>query len=474
MRVALVNTNRIRPPIAPLGLEYLAEALAAAGHQPALLDLCWEADPEAALCAFFAGPEFGLVGITLRNTTDASPSGMQDFIPGFLDQVALVRRHTAAPIVLGGVGYSVIPEAILATSQADAGVWGEGEGALPEMASRLEADRDWHDIPGLVWRDGDRIRRNPPVFMDLAKLPPMARRWMDVPRYFREGGQLGFETKRGCAGACIYCADLVAKGRQVRLRPPAAVAAEIAALLAQGADHLHTCDSEFNLPPEHAAAVCEELVRRGLGERVRWYAYCSPAPFDGKLAGLMRRAGCAGINFGADSGDEEMLRRLGRWHTPQDIVMASRLCREQGMAVMLDLLLGVPGESEGSLARTIEVMRRADPDRVGVGLGVGVVPDTPLATMLADPALAGGLHGGPGPLQPQFFLEPAIADTAAGLLDRLIGDDPRFLFFDPSRPSRNYNYNANEVLVAAIRQGARGAYWDILRREAGKQGGNGE
>ena len=49
-------------------------------------------------------------------------------------------------------------------------------------------------------------------------------------------------------------------------------------------------------------------------------------------------------------------------------------------------------------------------------------------------------------------------------LDALVGKDPRFLFFDPDRPDRNYNDNANELLVRAIREGHRGVYWGILRR----------
>jgi hypothetical protein len=50
------------------------------------------------------------------------------------------------------------------------------------------------------------------------------------------------------------------------------------------------------------------------------------------------------------------------------------------------------------------------------------------------------------------------------LIDHAIGDDSRFLFFDPSRPAQNYNYNANRRLTEAISTGYRGAYWDILRR----------
>ena len=77
-----------------------------------------------------------------------------------------------------------------------------------------------------------------------------------------------------------------------------------------------------------------------------------------------------------------------------------------------------------------------------------------------------GLVGGKDPLAPLFFLEPAVAPFCFSLLDDLVGGDSRFLFFDPSRPDKNYNYNANQRLSEAIAAGHRGAYWDILRRAA--------
>jgi radical SAM superfamily enzyme YgiQ (UPF0313 family) len=335
---------------------------------------------------------------------------------------------------------------------------------LPELASRLERGQEWRDLPNLIWRRGGVWQRNPPSTWSLADLPGMSRRWVDNLRYFRQGGQAGFETKRGCPSQCIYCADLLAKGTRTRVRPPGAVVDELERLLEQGVDHLHTCDGEFNLPAWHAREVCEEIVRRSLGDRLRWYAYCSPAPFSLELATAMREAGCVGINFGVDNGDQEMLRRLRRSFTPADILNATRWSKEAGMAVMLDLLLGSPGETRESLARTVELMRQAEPDRVGVSLGVRVYPGTELARQVTSEAHAKGLVGGEDPFEPLFFLEPGIAPFAFELLDTLIGDDRRFFFFDPSRPDRNYNYNANQRLVDAIRQGYRGAYWDILRR----------
>jgi len=463
LRVALINTNRIQPPIAPIGLEYVAEALGGAGHDVEILDLCWAEEPASAIAGFFKGPDFGLVGVTLRNTDDCAFTSRQSFLDAFAGMVHTIGAHTSALLVLGGVGFSVMPERVLARCEADAGIWGEGEFAMVALADRLARGEAWHDVPGLVWRGAHGWQRNPPSMPSLVDLPAMSRSRLDNRRYFREGGQAGFETKRGCPGKCIYCADPLAKGSVTRARPPGAVVDELANLLAQGIDHLHTCDSEFNLPERHAISICREIIRRGLGDRLRWYAYCAPAPFSRELAGLMREAGCVGVNFGADHGDAAMLRRLGRGYAPEDILAATQRCHEAGMAVMLDLLLGAPGETREGIARTIELVQRAAPERVGISLGVRVYP----GTRLAEQVLGGdgaGLVGGTDPAEPLFFLEPDVAPYAFGWLDDLVGDDRRFLFFDPSKPKQNYNYNANQRLVEAIAEGYRGAYWDILRR----------
>ena len=463
MRVALINTNRIQPPIAPIGLEYVAEALGVAGHEVGILDLCWAEEPASAITRFFDGPEFDLVGVTLRNTDDCAFTSRYSFLDAFAGIVHTIRAHTSALLVLGGVGFSVMPERVLARCEADAGIWGEGEFAMVALADRIACGEAWHDVSGLVWRGENGWQRNPPTMPSLADLPTMSRRWLDNRRYFREGGQAGFETKRGCPSKCIYCADPLAKGRVTRTRSPEAVVDELANLLAQGIDHLHTCDSEFNLPERHAIAICREIVRRGLGDRLRWYAYCAPAPFSHELAGLMREAGCVGVNFGADHGDAAMLRRLGRSYAPEEILAATQRCHQAGMAVMLDLLLGAPGETREGIARTIELVQRAAPERVGISLGVRVYP----GTRLAEQVLGGdgaGLVGGTDPAEPLFFLEPDVAPHAFRWLDDLVGDDRRFLFFDPSKPKQNYNYNANQRLVEAIAEGYRGAYWDILRR----------
>ncbi|MBI3944763.1 MAG: cobalamin B12-binding domain-containing protein [Armatimonadetes bacterium] len=464
MSVLLVNTNVMQPPIAPVGLDYIGAALQAAGYRVDLLDLCFEADAMGAVDRALAGREYRLVGLTLRNTDDCYYPGRGWFVPSLRPLVARLRAGTDARIVLGGVGFSTMPEAVLELTGADLGVRGEGEFPLLRLAA---GDRE---VPGLVRRTPEGFRSRPPEPGDLSALPPMPRDLADNERYHREGGQIGFETKRGCNAACVYCADPVAKGRQVRLRPPEAVADELAGLASRGIAYLHTCDAEFNRPPEHALAVCEALIARGLGERLRWYAYCSPVPFDAELAGAMRRAGCVGVNFGADSADDGMLRRLGRDHCAADVRAAVEACRRHGLVTMLDLLLGGPGETGESVRRSLAVVREIAPDRAGLSVGVRVYPGTALSR-----AILRGDAGGPGALRgpgaadggfaaPTFYLSPALGEGIFPLVGEVVGGDRRFFFSDPTAADRNYNYSGNDVLVDAIARGYRGAYWDILRR----------
>jgi len=468
--VLLVNPNQMKPAIGPLALDYLGASLGQHGVAFSLLDLSFEPDADAAICRAADGERGDAVAVTVRNVDDCY-FGSQDFVLARTKQlVRTLKEAFGLPIVCGGVGFSTSPVAALAFLGADYGVAGEGEDALPAIVRSLSAGEEPRGIPGIVVPGREReavvLAR---ASLDTLDLSP--RNVIDNARYFRDGGQAGIETKRGCDGACVYCADPVAKGREVRLRPPKNVAQEAASLLRQGVTHWHTCDSEFNRPPEHALAVCAALADAGLGDSMRWYAYCSPAVFSRELCVAMRDAGCVGINFGVDAGNADMLRRLGRDHSVDDIRAALGWCRENRLAVMLDLLLGGPGETPATVRQTVALMKQLSPDRVGISLGIRVYAGTPLARWLSSSA--GGdtrvrLHSAgetPWPfLAPTFVVSERLGEAPFALVAEEIGEDPRFFFVAPEAEARGYNYNANDELVEAIRAGHRGAYWDVLRR----------
>jgi len=471
-RVLLVNSNLMKPPIAPIGLDYIAAYLDAAGHEVELLDLCFEDDWEAAISTRLSrGPEPQIIGLTLRNTDDCYCASRQSFLPQVIETVRALHAHAGdALLVIGGVGFSLMPQSILAHFPRVVGIVGDGEVALAAIANAMDQGEGFSGVPGVISRtpQGEWQMQSP----SCGALPkiPASRSFVDNRRYFRDGGQAGIETKRGCAGRCIYCADPVAKGRTYRVRPPADIADEAQNLLAQGVDCFHTCDSEFNLPPEHALAVCEEFIRRGLGGRLRWYAYCSPGAVTRELAVAMRRAGCVGINFGTDSGCDAMLKSLARDFASDDIRRASEACRAAGITYMCDLLLGGPGETRETADETIRVMQHLGPDVVGVAIGLRIYPGTELARIVAKEGfssgnrnLVGEAEGNDDFARPVFYLSAALGAEYGDELHQRLRGDPRF-FLGGSRDETDYNYNANQMLVDAIKGGARGAYWDILRR----------
>jgi radical SAM superfamily enzyme YgiQ (UPF0313 family) len=473
-KILLLNSNLMTPPVAPIALDYLASALVEHGYSVDVLDLCFSADPFFDIKNYFRSQNPLLVGITLRNTDDTSFATRDFFLPLVKEMVDAVRMYSSAPIVIGGSGFSVSPQAVLEFCSLDMGIWGEGEMALPLLADRIASGADYCDVPGIVYRTEEGFRRTPPQNLYLAAQPAPRRNAIDNRRYFAEGGMGGVETKRGCPKRCSYCADPLCRGNKVRMRSPHSVVDEMEALLALGIDHIHICDSEFNYPYDHARDVCREIIARGLGTRVRWYAYCSPTPFDEDLARLFVKSGCAGVNFGVDSASDRMLQALGRDFTAEDVMRTAIICRLRGLVFMYDLLLGGPGETRDSLRETIETMRRLEPSRVGANLGVRIYPRTSLARMVlaqgpvaSNPNVHGERDG--SFLAPVFYLSSELGTDVAAYLDGLIGGDERFLFMSGSAADSNYNYNDNSLLVKAIKDGYRGAFWDILRRLAVSQ-----
>jgi len=471
--VVLINSNRMKPPVAPLGLEYIGGRLTSAGIEVRLVDLSFVEDPATHIDRTLSEVDPAAVGVSFRNTDDCFwPSGAW-FVPELTELIATVRSLTDAPIVLGGCGFSLFAAPILERCRADLAVVGDGEETFLELVQCLDAGRDPYALPGLVYRNTEgRIVVNPPR-LDPQPQVPSRRGIIDNARYLREGGMGAIETKRGCPGRCIYCADPLIKGRRPRCRPPGHIADEIESLLAQGIDVFHLCDSEFNIPPEHATAVCDEIIARGLGERIGWYTYASVKPFPPELAVQMRRAGCIGINFGVDSASERMLARLGRDYRQGDIRQAVEASRRAGIVVMLDLLLGGPGEDEDSLRQTIEFVKAVDPDRAGAATGVRIYPGTRLASLVkqqgpleTNPNLRGCVEGNEDFLRPVFYIDQRLGQDAAGLVCELIGQDERFFKPAPVQDDADYNYNENKTLTEAIAAGYRGAFWDILRRLA--------
>ena len=107
--VLLINPNRMKPVVAPVGLDYLAASLVHHRIDFELLDLSFSEDVEQDIKRSLKREPFDTIGITIRNIDDsyfASRDFCLEKIKGIVD---LVKTYTNSLIVLGGVGFSIVP-----------------------------------------------------------------------------------------------------------------------------------------------------------------------------------------------------------------------------------------------------------------------------------------------------------------------------------------------------------------------------
>ncbi|WP_034268597.1 tryptophan 2-C-methyltransferase [Haloechinothrix halophila] len=416
--VTLINPNFVYPPITPYALDILTTSLEADGFDVEVVDLTFRReDWQQCLREYFATRDPMLVGVTVRNTDTIYAQQQRVFLDTHRDVIDTVKDCTAAPIVAGGVGFSSMPFALTDYFDIPYGVKGPGEHIMVRLARALHAGGRTDDIVGLLINHGDgkvrqvlpypaRVRQERPpdavaTGTDLINTSTTYLRRSDTPhkvdnvRYYRTGGLGNILTKNGCVYACSHCVEPDAKGTQFTRREVAAVVDEIESLTDQGIDDVHTTDSEFNLAIAHTKAVLTEIVRRKSTDpatslhRLRLWIYVQPMPFDDELAELLAAAGCGGINVAPDHVRDDILDgwkvtgRGRRYYTFEDTHRVCSLAGDHGIPTMVEVLLGMPGETEDTLRECVKRTLDLDATVTGYSLGIRVFPYSPLGIQLA-------------------------------------------------------------------------------------------
>jgi len=438
MRVAFVSGNReqLPDPVIPFGLLCVAASLPER-HAKTIVDLCFEEDPLECLRDSLRAFRPDVVALGMRNIQTADYSGTSDTIDYYAALVGEIRKVLNVPVVLGGSGFSVMPKELMERIRPDFGISGEAEHALPALVDALEAEAGFEQVPSLHRFEGAELISNSPArsFLDMSELAPVDRSLVD-PRYYERVGIDSLQTKRGCPLRCEYCTYPIIEGRVGRLREPSAVVDELLSIVGGHPDvnHVFVVDSVFNLPRGHAKAVCREMIERA--PEIPWTCYANPLGFDAELAGLMSRAGCAGMEVGSDSGSDRILEKLRKGFDTDQIRDFNRLAREAGLRDCHTFLLGTPGETMDDVLRTLDFIIDLDP--FGAILMAWVDDYEAL-----DPELAKERR--------------ALRESVMSLLEEHKGDFPWW-----SIPSLGVNYNPDLFLLLRKR-GFQGPLWQHLR-----------
>jgi radical SAM superfamily enzyme YgiQ (UPF0313 family) len=404
MRVLLIsaNTERINLPTLPVGLALVATAAREAGHEAVLLDLMTAPDPGAALGRAIQEHSPDVIGISVRNVDDQCMESPRFLLPQVSGVVAACRACSAAPLVLGGAGYSIFPAAALSYLGADLGVAGEGEVVFPQLLSLLERREDPGDLPGVYVR-GRRASGKRTFAPNLDILPyPGEDLWASAnPR--DPDLWVPVQSRRGCSLDCSYCSTAGIEGRTIRARLPSLVAADVARIAQAGFQRVYFVDNTFNLPPSYALELCRQIAAQRL--EIAWRCILYPHDVSVGLVRAMAEAGCAEASLGFESGSERILRAMNKRFLPDEVRRISDLLAAHGIRRMGFLLLGGPGETQASVDESLAFADSLHLDGLKVTVGIRIYPDT----ALAETALREGLIAPDDDLLfPRFYLTPGL------------------------------------------------------------------
>ena len=375
-RILLISNNRCATPdvVFPLGLAHLNATLRHAGHETRWLDFNLESQALPEVLREFQ-PQF--IGVSVRNIDDVLIRKRETYFNQLGDLCGSVRQIHPCPIILGGSGFSIFPQRLLALTGADFGIQGEGERGFLALIAALSSGGDFSNVPGLVYRRGLEIIANPQSMASLAlALEPTDRPSPVFDYYLRQSGMLNLQTQRGCAHTCCYCTYPVIEGRVHRQRPPELVAEELAQLEARGAKYVFIVDSIFNSSPRHVVQTCEAILQKNLS--IRWGCFMRPQGLTPALVDLMARAGLSHIEFGSDSFCDNVLSAYRKHFTFDDILLSSELARQRRLDFCHFLICGGPGETDETLTQTFDQSLKLHDAVIMAVVGMRIYPGTAL------------------------------------------------------------------------------------------------
>ena len=385
MKILLISSNRERHPwpVPPLGACYVASSLEREGYEVQLLDILYSDNPSSEISERVTGFAPDLVGISIRNIDNLDQQSSFFYLEDIKrDVIDPVRKATSAPLVIGGSAVSIMPERIMDYFGVNYAICGEGENAFVEFARNIESESDTSSTEGLLYRDDGKIVRNPVRRIenldDLAL--PRIYRWVDWRRYGLDYAPYPVQTKRGCALKCSYCVYNEIEGFRYRLRDPVKIVDEIEEIVANCKPNvIEFTDSTFNIPVDHAIAICREIKRRRIRTSFNTMGI-NPAAVTAELAELMREANFIEVSCTPESGSEKMLKALGKNFTLESVERAASLLSSNGIPVVWYFLFGGPGEDESTIKETFKFIENniSKRDLVFITSGIRVLQGAPL------------------------------------------------------------------------------------------------
>ncbi len=331
MRVLLVHPSALMYSelylrLEPLGMERVAAAVRAAGHEVRLLDL--QVFTQAELRRELDGFKPRAVGFSVNYLAN---------VPEVLDLAQEIKRLLPECFVfVGGHSASFIAPEFLdhARGAIDCVVRGEGEVIVPRVLDAI-GDRGLESLPGVLTPHG--AGPSPTLLEDLDAFLPardLARR---RHKYFI--GVLdpcaSAEFTRGCPWDCSFCSAWTFYGRSYRKASPEAAAEDIATIREP---NVFLVDDVAFIHAEDGFAIGKEIERRGIRKEYYLETRCDVLIKNREVFAYWKRLGLHYMFLGVEALDEEALKAHRKRATPNENLRALEIARELDITVAINII----------------------------------------------------------------------------------------------------------------------------------------
>ena len=363
MKVLLIQPNlgsgidRTSHPHA--GLAYLGAYSLAGGHDTHVIDARYDGVDNDEVLGRTLEIRPDLIGVTAK-TPDIKEAEKLS--------ARVKQRLPGARIVIGGAHVTGLRARVLEECENfDIAVHGEGEETFAEILDVVDAGSadGLEKVDGIVFRRNGDIVETParPFIQDLDSL------LMPAWQLFSLRGDLPLFSSRGCPYKCVFCQRIM--GDKVRTMSPRRVVEEMKRNISDfNARFFQIEDEVFGLDRKWIDRTLDLMLENGLGEQIQWSANSRVNVANGEIYRKMKKAGCVNLDFGIESGNQEILDTVRKGFKLEQAIEAIRTAKDSGLTTNAFFILGHPGETAKTLRDTIGFARKLNPDEVCFGMMV--------------------------------------------------------------------------------------------------------
>jgi radical SAM superfamily enzyme YgiQ (UPF0313 family) len=344
------------------------------------------------------------------------------------DTIRAIRNVLPDAILMaGGPHMTGCGESVVAGRCVDFAFGGEAELGCARLLEAIQDADGFPDIdallgiPGLIYRNGDDVRRNATDFvenLDLVRgIDYESLRLRDYhARGYYYGAKLQKKTEltapimsaRGCPFHCTFCMAPQIDGRGIRRHSLEHVIDRIKTLYHDfGVRYVAIIDDNFTINKKWALKVCNAIADLNLPDLAMGTPNGIPlAGMDIELARAMKRAGWREVMIAPESGSKKTLAAMQKPVNLDLIPEFIRMFHEVGLLVTAFFIIGYPDETLEDIALTKKFIFENEFDFVGISF-YQPLPGTDIYNRLvAENVIPKGFI--PGQYQEVTFRRPNI------------------------------------------------------------------